>query len=158
MKKEEFFKLGLSEELAVKCAEASKKELEGYVPKEQFDEVKQSKENLENEVNERDAQLETLKKSTGDVESLKATIEELQEQNKASETEYQENIKKLKIDNAIELAIKSAGGKNSVAIKALLDSEKIKVDEDGKVVGIEKQVKELVKGENSSFLLLPLVF
>ena len=37
MKKEEFTALGISEELAAKAEEASLKELEGYVPKEQMD-------------------------------------------------------------------------------------------------------------------------
>mgnify|MGYP001153845411 FL=1 len=35
MKKEDFLKLGLTEEAAAAAEEASRKELEGYVPKEQ---------------------------------------------------------------------------------------------------------------------------
>ena len=39
MKKEDFLKLGLTEELAVKAAEASTEELKGFIPKNRFDEV-----------------------------------------------------------------------------------------------------------------------
>ena len=46
MKKEEFVALGISEELAAKAETASLKELEGYVTKEQLDEVNTEKKHL----------------------------------------------------------------------------------------------------------------
>jgi len=39
MKKEEFVKLGVEEELAAKLETASQDELKGYIPKARFDEV-----------------------------------------------------------------------------------------------------------------------
>ena len=54
MKQEEFTALGISEELAKKAAEASQKELEGFIPKSRFDEVNEAKKTLEKDVKARD--------------------------------------------------------------------------------------------------------
>ena len=43
MKKEDFLKLGLSDELANKAAEASAEELKGFIPKSRFDEANEAK-------------------------------------------------------------------------------------------------------------------
>lgn len=57
MKKEEFVKLGISEDLAAKAEAASQEELKGYIPKARFDEVNNEKKKLELDVRDRDAQL-----------------------------------------------------------------------------------------------------
>ena len=43
MKKEDFVKLGMDEELAAKCEAASLEELKGFIPKSRFDEVNNAK-------------------------------------------------------------------------------------------------------------------
>lgn len=43
MKKEEFVTLGITEDMAEKAAEASKKELEGFVPRTRFNDVNEAK-------------------------------------------------------------------------------------------------------------------
>ena len=62
---------GLTEEGAKKIAEASEKELEGYVSKDKYDTEVKTKEQLTKDVKARDKQLETLKGQTGDNEELK---------------------------------------------------------------------------------------
>lgn len=71
MTKEDFIKLGLDEEIAKKCETASTEELKTFIPKTRFDEVNNEKKKLELDVQERDLQLETLKKSIGDVDAMK---------------------------------------------------------------------------------------
>ena len=73
MKKEDFLKLGLTEEQATKAAEASAEELKGFIPKSRFDEVNEQKKKLEEDIKTRDKQLEELKKL--DAEGLKVQIE-----------------------------------------------------------------------------------
>ena len=94
MKKEEFVGLGIDEKLAEKAAEESKKELSGYVPKSRFDEVNEAKKQLETSANDYKTQLEALKTSAGDNETLKQQIAELQAQNQQKDTEYQERLKR----------------------------------------------------------------
>jgi len=74
-----------------------------------------------------------------DVESLKKSATEW-------EQKYNEDLKNIKINNAIELALVGSKAKNQKAIKALLNSENIKLDGDN-VTGISEQI-ELLKGSD----------
>ena len=152
MKKEDFLKLGLDEEMAIKCANASAEELKAYIPKTRFDEVNNEKKRLELDVRDRDGQLETLKNSSGDVEEMKKQIETLQADNKKKDEEHAAEIKQLKVDAAVESAILNAKGKNTKAIKVLLDLDNVEFEEDGSVKGLTKQLEALVKADDSKFL------
>lgn len=156
MKKEEFIALGLDEETAKKCAKASEDELKTYVAKAEFDTVVTERDNANKTIKERDTQLETLKKSTGDVEGLQKEIETLQDENKKAAKIHANEIKQLKIDNAVESALMAAGAKNMKAVRALLDidADKIKVKEDGSLDGLslDEQVKRLQGAEDSKFM------
>ncbi|BBA52009.1 phage minor structural protein [Fusobacterium varium] len=145
MTKEQLKALGVTEELAIKIAGESKKELEGYVEKTKFDEVDTKVKQLETSVAERDKQLEDLKKSTGDVETLKKQIETLQNENKTKEETYKTELSNLKKNNALDLALAGAKVKNNKAIKALLDSEKIKLKDDGTLEGLTEQLETIKK-------------
>lgn len=149
MKKEDFTAIGIDEKLAEKAAEASEKELSGYVPKERFDEVNESKKKLEASAKEHETQMETLKAAAGDNEELKKQISDLQNQNKEKEAEYQEQIKEMKLTNAIKLAI-SDSAQDCDLVAGLIDKGKLILGDDGKVTGLEEQVKAL--RERKSFL------
>lgn len=152
MKKEELIKLGLDEETAKKVEAASTEELKGYVEKTKYSELETIKNQLEESNKTVNKQLEDLKKNTGDAEALKAEIQKIQDENKNKETEYTNNIKKLKVDNAVELALIGAKAKNTKAVKALLNLENLEIGEDGKVKGLEDQIKNLTKDEGTAFL------
>lgn len=53
------------------------------------------------------------------------------------ETKYNSDISAVKRDSAIDMAILQAKGRNSKAIKALLDMEKIKLKDDGTLEGLD---------------------
>lgn len=153
MKREEIIALGVAEDVAQKIVDMASEEIKGaYVPKARFDEVNEAKKNAEALVKERDGQLEDLKKSAGDSEALQQKINELQEANKNAAKEYENQIKQMRIDNAVEKAITERNGKNAIAIKALLDLKDAKLNEDGTVKGLSEQLDNLVKAESSSFL------
>lgn len=152
MKKEEFVKLGISEELAVECEKASQEELKGFIPKARFDEVNNAKNTAEALVKERDGQIETLKNSTGDAESLRKQIETLQADNKAKDDAHAAEIRQLKIDSAIESALTGAKAKNKIAVKALLtDLDKAEIAEDGTIKGLAEQIAALQKSDEYLF-------
>lgn len=154
MKKEDFIKLGFSEEDAKKAADASAEELKSYIPKARFDEVNNEKKKLELDVRERDQQLETLKNSTGDVEAMKKQITDLQAENKTKEETHAAEIKQLKVDAAVSAALTSAKAKNEKAVRALLqlDSEKIELLDDGTIKGLDDQIKGLLEADDTKFL------
>lgn len=152
MKKDEFVKLGIDEETAKKCEAASLEELKGFIPKARFDEVNNEKKNLEATVSERDKQLDTLKNSTGDMETLKKQIADLQAENKTKDEAHAAEIKQLKINSAVETALISAKAKNTTAVKALLkDLDKAELADDGTVKGLSEQIAALQKSDDYLF-------
>ena len=152
MKKEELVKLGLTEEDAEKVAKASEEELKGFVPKVRFDEVNEAKKHAEESVKERDKQIEGLKASAGDADKLKQQIEDLQKANKEKDSVHATEIKKLKLDNAVDSALNAAKAKNLKAVRALLDLDKAELAEDGTVKGLAEQIEKLSKADDSKFL------
>ena len=149
MKKEDFLKLGLSDELANKAAEASAEELKGFIPKSRFDEANEAKKQLEKDIAARDTQLEALKKV--DAEGLKVEIERLQSENKSAKEKFEGELKQLQINNAVEKALIGAKAKNVKAVKALLDLNGVELDGDN-IKGLDDQLKKLQESEDSKFL------
>ena len=144
MKRAEFVALGISEELAAKAEKASLEELKGYVEKSNHDEAVEESKTLKAQVAERDKQLETLKASAGDNEELKKQIETLQTENTAAKEKHEAEMKDLKLTTAIKLAV--AGKVHDEEIAAgLFDRTKLVLGTDGKVAGLDEQLKNLQK-------------
>ncbi len=99
---------------------------------------------------ERDTTTEALKKFDGvDVEALKNASEALK-------NEYEGKIRDMKIDGAIEKALSGAKVKHTDLLMDKFDREKIEIDKDGNIKGIEEQLnvfketyKDLFKAEVS---------
>lgn len=149
MTKEQFIALGLTEEQATKAAEASQEELKTYIPKHRFDEVNEENKTLKTSVKENATQLETLKKSAGDNAELQKQIETLQSDNKKKEQTYQTQLKDLQISNAIKLAIADKA-QDADLVSGLFDKSKLILGDDGKVTGLDEQLKGLQ--ESKAFL------
>ena len=151
MNKEQLIALGLTEEQTEKVLSVNTEQLKGFIPKSRFDEVNNAKKQLEKDIAERDNQLETLKNSTSDIETLKTTIANLQNDNKVAKEQYDTEIAKIKLDNAVETALLNANAVNVKAAKALLDMEKVKLDGET-LVGVNDQLEILKKAEDSKML------
>ncbi len=152
MNKQQFLDLGLNEEQATKAEAESKKELETYVAKTSFDEVNNSKKELEKTVKERDTQLEEVKGKVGDNAALKTQIETLQADNKAAKEKYEAELKELQISNAIKLSIADKA-QDADLVASLFDKSKLILGDDGKVTGLDEQLKTLQ--ESKAFLFKP---
>lgn len=152
MKKEDFVKLGLPEDLAEKAAQASSEELKGYIPLARFNEVNEAKKHAEDSLKERDKQIDSLKALSGDAEKLKLEIEDLQKANKQKDSDHAAEILRLKVDNAVTTALTAAKAKNLKAVRALLDLDKAQLDESGQVAGLADQIKKLQEAEDSRFM------
>lgn len=153
MKKADLVKLGLTEELAEKVAEASKEEFKGYVSIERFNEVNEQNKSLKAQTDSYEKQLKDFKSVAGDNEALKKKLEDAQAAVKQAKKDFAAEIRKMAINNAIEDALGKAKAKNSKAVRALLDMEKIDFDEEtNKITGLSKQIEKLVESEDTKFL------
>jgi len=151
MNKEELLKLGLSEEQTEKVLSVNAEQLKGFIPKSRFDEVNNTKKQLEKDLKDRDVQLENLKNSSGDMETMKQTIENLQRDNKVAKDNFEAELAKFKLESAIDTTLLSANVINTRAVKALLDMDKIKLDGDV-LIGINEQIEALKNAEDSKML------
>ena len=147
MTKEELVTLGLTDDQAAAVLKAHTEELKGYVPKSRLDEVIEERNGLRDQVAERDKQIKELGESAGDNQALKDQVAQLQADNQKAADEYAANIAQIRLDNAVDLALAGAKAKNGKAVKALLDLSKSKVGEDGKVEGLEDQIKAIQKSD-----------
>lgn len=151
MTKEKLMEWGLTEEQANKVMEG----LNGsFVTKARFNEVNTELSAAKKTIGERDAQLETLKKASGDTQALQNQITALQEANKQKDKDHANEIKALKISNAVDVALTNAKAKNNTAVKALLAAflEKAELADDGTVKGLDDEIGKLTKGEDTAFL------
>lgn len=151
MNKEELLKLGLSEEQIEKVLSVNAEQLKGFIPKSRFDEVNNTKKQLEKDLKDRDVQLENLKNSSGDVETMKQTIENLQRDNKVAKDNFEAELAKFKLESAIDTTLLGSNVINTRAVKALLDMDKIKLDGDV-LIGINEQIEALKNAEDSKML------
>lgn len=148
MKKEDLIAMGLSEEQADKI-------IEGFgtmIPKSRFDEVNGENKSLKEQLDDRDKQLKELAKNEEASEGLKSEITRLQDENKATTEKHSAEVKQLKINSAVELALTGAKARNLTATKALLDLNGVEIDKDGNVVGLDDKVKALVENEETKFM------
>ena len=130
MRKEDFLKLGLSDELAEKAASASAEELKGYVPRGDFDTKVKELETANTSVLDLGKKLNAF--DGVDVKKLKDDVA-------AWEKKYNADMATVKKEAAVDMAILKAGGRNAKAIKALLDMDKINLKDDGSVEGLDME-------------------
>ena len=148
MNKEDLIAMGLTEEQAKKVMDS----LDGnFVTKARFNEINEENKTLKKSVSNRDKQLEDLKKSSGDNAALQQQISDLQKQNSDQQKAHDEELAKLKLDNAVEIALSGAKAKNGKAVKAMLDMSKVKMGEDGKLSGFDEQIEALKKSDSYMF-------
>nr|DAY93546.1 MAG TPA: minor structural protein [Caudoviricetes sp.] len=148
MNKEDLIAMGLTEEQAKKVMNS----LDGnYVTKTRFNEVNEENKTLKKSVSDRDKQLEDLKKSSGDNEELKKQIETLQQENANQKKAHDAEMTQLRLDNAIDAALTAAGAKNIKAVRALIDTSKVKVGEDGKLTGFDDLLSAVQKSDSYLF-------
>lgn len=112
--------------------------------KAEYDALKQERDSLAAQVTERDGQLETLRKSAGENETLTKQIADLQAENLAAKQQYESDMKELKLSTAIKLALGDTA-QDSELVAGLFDKSKLILSEDGKVTGLEEQLKALKK-------------
>ena len=143
---------GVSSEVVQEVVAAAEEKMKNMIPKHRFDEVNEAKKQLEAELKERDQQLADLKKSVGDNEELKKQIEQLQQENKTKEQEYQARIRDMAVTTAIKLAV-AGDAHDPDLVATLIDKSKIEVDEQGQIKsGLDDQLNAL--RESKAFLFV----
>lgn len=103
---------------------------------------------LTGQIKDRDNQLKELKKV--DPEALQAEIKRLEDENETKDTEYQDKLNQQAFEFNLEKALGKAGAKNPKAVKALLDTESVKLDGET-LIGLDDQLTALKESESYLF-------
>lgn len=115
-----------------------------WFPKDKFDAKNQEVKDLQQQLNDRDEQLNALKDV--DPEKLKQEIADLQEANDKTKNDYEAKLQAQAFEFTLEKALSTAGAKNAKAVKALLDTENIKLDGET-LLGLDDQLKALQESD-----------
>lgn len=102
---------------------------------------------LQDQLSDRDDQLNQLKKSAKDNDELRDQIKQLQDENKNSTQQYQDQLAAQNKSFKIEGALRDAHAKNIKTVLPLIDTDKVTVDDDGKITGLKEQI-EAAKKDN----------
>lgn len=138
MKREDLKKLGLEDEAIESVMKLHGQTVNGL--QEQVTTLQASEANLKSQNEKHEKDLKTLQKDNDDNETLKQTIKDLQKQNADAKAEYEQQLVGMQRDSAIEKALATSGAKNTKAVKALLDADKI-VFKDGELSGLAEQLE-----------------
>lgn len=149
MKREELKELGLNDDQIAAVMTSYGKEVNPL--KEQVDSLTSERDNLKQQVSDRDGQLDDLRKNAGKNEELEATIKQLQEDNKATAAKYQNDLAAKEKGFKIEGALRDAKAKNVKAVLSLIDTEKVSVQKDGTLDGLTDQIEAVKKSDSYLF-------
>lgn len=142
------------EEITKEKIDALKKALASkWIPQERLNEEVEKMKKLGNTIKERDKQIADLKKFEGDNEALKTKITELEKTNKEAKIEYDNSVKKLKLETAVKAELSGKVHDVSVAM-SLLDLTKVEIDEDKGTIksGFKEQFDNLKKDKAFLFV------
>lgn len=97
------------------------------------------------------AELDKFKTAASKVDDLKEKIKQLEADAETAKTKYDSDIKGVKKNYLVEAGLKNRGAKNTKMVKALLDMDKIDIDDEGKLTGFDEQIDSIVGDENYKF-------
>ncbi|KIL46164.1 phage scaffolding protein [Jeotgalibacillus campisalis] len=117
-----------------------------WIPKEKFDGKLNEIKDLQNDIKDRDDQLESLGKKAKGHDDLTDEINRLKKENADKDADYQEKMAQRDFDDALKDALNSAKARNIKSVKANLDIEKIKLDGD-KLIGLDDQLSALKESD-----------
>ncbi len=143
----QLLELGLSEEIAKKVIEAHQAAIkDNYVPLARFNEVNEEKKQYKEQVDNLNKELEKLQKQLEDNQVATETIENLKKQIKDKE----EEMAKIRKQNAIKLEVLKANPNDVADILPHLKDDQIVLSEDGTITGLQEQLEALK--ENKPYL------
>ena len=141
MKREELKEHGLSEEQINFVMAQNGKDVNALNDK--INGLTSERDGLQKQIDDRDEQLTTLKKSAKDNEELQSQIKQLQDENKTAKQNYQDQLAKQNKSFKIEGALRDAKAKNIKTVLPLIDTEKVSVNDDGTLNGLSEQLDNI---------------
>lgn len=138
MKRKFLEDLGLTKEQIDSVMDENGKDIEAE--KEKATKTTAELEEVKKQLKEANYTITDLKKSNADNEALQAKVKEYEDTIKTQKADYEAKVRNLTLDNAIEKALSNAGAKHIDLLSTKIDREKLKIETDGKVTGLDEQI------------------
>ena len=143
MKKEQFLKLGFTDDMAQKAMDILREELKSYIPKSRFDQVNEVKKDLEKRLSLLEARIEEADSIMFTHQEHEKILQGFWRTCSALMKEQEELMKDVLIRTTIRSKLVNAGYMDLLIGK--LDKSKLTVAPDGTLAGIEEQLAEMQK-------------
>lgn len=138
MKRKFLEDLGLTKEQIDSVMDENGKDIEAE--KEKATSTTAELEDVKKQLKEANSTITDLKKSNADNEALQAKVKEYEDTIKTQKADYEAKVRNLTLDSAIEKALSNAGAKHIDLLSTKIDREKLKIETDGKVTGLDEQI------------------
>ncbi len=89
--------------------------------------------------------IEAEKAKFGDYDSLKKSADDYKAKFEQAQADSKKQLDEIRFNHALEDALKGAKARNVKAVRALLETEKLKPDKDGCLTGLSEQLEALKK-------------
>lgn len=142
---DKLIELGMTQEEANALIEAEKA---NYISIDTHNAVKAEMEVYKNNAKDLNATIKNLEKEAGLSETLKLQIEDY----KTKMEDKDNQIKKIQYDAKLEVELNKANARSIKALRAMLEMDKITMDENGAIVGLEEQITALRESDDYLFV------
>jgi len=142
MNKEQLIAIGLTEEQAQQVVDG----FGTMVPKTRLDDKIKELKTANDQIADRDTQLEELKPKAAGNEALQTEITRLQQENKDNADKHAADLAETQRTFALDSALKDAKVHNPKSVKALLDQDKIKLNGEA-LEGLTEQLEALKQSD-----------
>jgi hypothetical protein len=147
MNKKDLTDLGIAEDIAEKIVILHGKDIEKQ--KTAIETSKTEADGLKAQLVEANKAIEGFKGM--DIEGVKKSANEWKLQAEQAQADAAKQISTLKFDHALDGALTGAKAKNAKAVKALLQTDVLKLQEDGTIFGLDEQLKTVKEANDYLF-------
>ncbi|MDW4104113.1 phage scaffolding protein [Staphylococcus saprophyticus] len=149
--------IGIDEESLEKVMTLHGQEVQGLNDKvsqkeSKLNELQSTVDSYKEDNKQKDNELKDLQEKAKNGDDLQQTISDLRQANEDREKERQKEINDLKFNHNLENKLRDVGARNVKAVRALLDSENLKFnDEENEVTGLQDQLEKLRESDSYLF-------
>lgn len=98
---------------------------------------------LKAQIAERDKDLKNLRKNAKDNEELSNSYKKLETKYKNDTADLTNKLNQTRLTSAVDRALSASKVRDTKAIKGFLDMNKVKLDDQGNLSGLDEQIKEI---------------
>jgi translation elongation factor EF-G len=151
---------GLFEQVNNKLKEVDDKDVELFIASEndgdfvrrnRLNEESDKVKELRSQLQDYDTQIEELKKHADTSSELQDKIKEIQDAKKEEVESLNNKLRQKTLDNEVEKELIKRKARNPKAVKALLDNDTIKLEEDDSIIGLSEQLDKLQESDDYLF-------